>query len=73
VSLPFRKVKGRPKCCVVLTFGLSYQVDHPRITESTEPYPRRWTHHVLIQSADEVDEQIMEWISEAYHFANSKR
>ena len=44
----------------------------PRIVESTEPYPGRWTHHVIIQNADEVDEQVKEWIREAYHFANTK-
>ena len=73
VGLPFRKVKGRPKVCVILTFGLGYKLEHPRIDMAVEPYPRRWTHHVVIQNVDEVDEQIREWIEEAYHFANAKR
>lgn len=73
VWLPIRKMKGRPDIYVVLSFGLSRKLEHPRIVESTEPYPGRWTHHVLIQSKDDVDVQVKEWLSEAYHFANEKR
>jgi len=72
ISLPVRKKKEWPKKCLVLTFGLSRQVIHPRIAISTEPYPQRWTHHVIIQSTDDVDEQLMEWINEAYGFSMVK-
>lgn len=73
VWLPIRKMKGRPDIYVVLSFGLNRKMEDPRIVESTEPYPGRWTHHVLIQSKDDVDDQIKEWLREAYHFANEKR
>jgi len=73
VSLPFRKAKGCPAVYIILTFGLNRRLDHPRIMESVEPYPNRWTHHVIIKSADEIDTEIKEWINEAYHFANEKR
>ena len=69
VSLPIRRIKGWPEKCLILTFGLVHQVIHPRIAVSTEPYPRRWTHHVLIQSEDDIDGQLMEWINEAYGFS----
>ncbi|MCL2544815.1 MAG: DUF5655 domain-containing protein [Clostridia bacterium] len=72
VSLPFRRMKDRPDVYIILTFGLNHRVEHPRIAQSTEPYPGRWTHHVLIQSEDEIDEQMMEWVCEAYHFAMIK-
>ncbi|MFR6217731.1 MAG: DUF5655 domain-containing protein [Enterocloster bolteae] len=36
---------------------------------ATEPYPNRWTHHVIVQSADEIDDKLMGWIREAYEFA----
>ena len=72
VSLPIRRRKGWSDVCIILTFGLSRKVDHPRIDIATEPYPNRWTHHVVIQRTDEVDEQIMNWIKEAYHFAMIK-
>ena len=71
VSLPFRR-KGWPEVCVVLTFGLGRRVEHPRIAEVVEPYPGRWTHHVVVQRADEVDEEVKEWVREAYWFAEGK-
>jgi len=72
VSLPVRKVKNRPAVYIILTFGLCRQISHPRIAVSTEPYPNRWTHHVIIQSADEIDAQVMAWIDEAYYFSLNK-
>jgi len=72
VSLPQRRTMGRPHTGVILTLGLGYRLEDPRVMAATEPYPRRWTHHVLIHSVGDVDAQIKEWLSEAYHFANAK-
>ena len=49
VWLPIRKMKNRPDIYIIVSFGLPYCLDSPRIIESTEPYPNRWTHHVIIQ------------------------
>jgi len=73
VSLPFRKRKGWPEVCVILTFGLGRRVEHPRIVEAVEPYPGRWTHHVIIQDMNEADDEVKEWLREAYWFADGKR
>ena len=73
VSLPFRKIKGSPDSAILLTFGLGRKAEHLRIFMATEPYPGRWTHHVMIKSVEEVDTQVKEWISEAYHFTLTKR
>ena len=72
VWLPPRKIKGRPEVYIILTFGLGDRLEHPRFVESVEPHPGRWTHHVIIQSTEEVDAQIQEWLREAYDFANNK-
>ena len=72
VSLPVRRKKSWPELCIILTFGLGHKLEHPRIAVATEPYPGRWTHHVLIQSPDEIDGQIKEWLREAYHFSMNK-
>ena len=50
VWLPIRKIKNRPDVYIVVSFGLPYRVDSSRIVQSTEPYPNRWTHHVIIQA-----------------------
>ncbi|MDL2288107.1 DUF5655 domain-containing protein [Oscillospiraceae bacterium OttesenSCG-928-F05] len=69
---PTRKIKGRPGLYIVLSFGLGYRLEHPRVVESAEPYPGRFTHHVLIGSAEEMDAQIMTWLKEAYDFSAAK-
>lgn len=72
VWLPIRKMKNRPDIYIIVSFGLSYRLDSPRIAETTEPYPNRWTHHLIIQNRSEVDTELMSWIKEAYYFAVKK-
>ena len=72
-SLPVRRKKGWPEHCLMVTFGLDHQVDLPRIAVATEPYPRRWTHHVLVTGEDEIDGQLLDWLGQAWDFAESKR
>ena len=36
------------------------------------PYPRRWTHHVLLSRPEEVDGQLLDWLREAYVFSQCK-
>ena len=72
VSLPWRKVKGWPEEYLLLSFGLSYRKEHPRIALAVEPYPNRWTHHVVLSSMEEMDLQLLTWIKEAYDFSQYK-
>ena len=70
---PCRKAKERPNVWMTVTFGLSYQKDSPRIDAATEPYPNRWTHHMMVGSEVEIDAELMGWIREAAEFSASKR
>lgn len=72
VWLPIRKMKNRPYIYIIVSFGLPYRLDSPRIIQSTEPYPNRWTHHVIIQDQNEIDTELMGWIKEARNFAVKK-
>lgn len=72
VSLPVRNIKGHSGVYIIITFGLRHQVTDPRIAVSVEPYPNRWTHHVIVQHTDEIDEQLMQWIQAAYDFSMTK-
>lgn len=72
VSLPLRRIKGAPKAYMLVSFGLSYRLDSPRIFQAAQPYPNRWTHHVLVADRAEVDAQLMEWLDEAYQFSAKK-
>ncbi|MDD5907025.1 MAG: DUF5655 domain-containing protein [Clostridia bacterium] len=70
---PCRRAKDRPETWVTVTFGLAIRVDDPRIDVATEPYPNRWTHHVTVSRAEDMDGQLLGWIREAAAFSASKR
>ena len=72
VSLPLRRKKTWPEECLVVTFGLGSRVEDPRIAVAVEPYPRRWTHHVLLSRPEEVDGQLLDWLREAYVYSQCK-
>jgi len=71
--LPARRAKDRPDPYITITLGLNRREDSPRIDQATEPYPGRWTHHLVIGSVEEIDDELMSWVREAYTFAESKR
>ena len=71
--LPARRAKERPETYITVTFGLHYKKGSPRIDAASEPYPNRWIHHMLIASAEEIDDELMGWIKEAAEFSSSKR
>lgn len=71
--LPVRKAGERPDIYIAVTFGLSYRKESLRIDAATEPYPNRWTHHMLISRTEEIDDELMGWIEEAAVFSAGKR
>lgn len=36
---------------------------------AVEPYPGRWTHHILIDAPDQIDAQLLAWLQAAHAFA----
>ena len=72
VSLPLRRIKNTPEVYMLVSFGLSYRLDSLRIFQAVEPYPNRWTHHVLIERSDDIDAQLLEWLDAAYQFSKIK-
>ena len=71
--LPVRKKAQRPDHYITVTLGLNRREGSPRIDQASEPYPGRWTHHLVIGSAEEIDDELMAWVREAYDFAAAKR
>ena len=71
--LPARRAKDRPEDYITVTLGLNRRLDSPRVDKVSEPYPGRWTHHLLIASPEEIDGELMGWAREAAAFAESKR
>ena len=57
---------------ILVSFGPGRREGSMRIRQAVEPYPGRWTHHILVTSPEEMDEELMGWVKEAYWFANTK-
>lgn len=72
-SLPVRHKKDWPAACLLVTFGLEYKLDSPRIAVAVQPYPNRWTHHVVLSDESQIDDELLGWIRQAYDFSQSKR
>lgn len=72
-SIPLRRRRDWPKECLLVSFGLGYCKSSPRIAAATEPYPGRWTHHVVISDERLPDDELTGWLREAWDFAESKR
>lgn len=71
----FTKVKRKaelPERYIVITIGLPAPLESDRVAVKVEPYPGRWTHHIVISKPEELDEELVSWIKEAYAFAEAK-
>lgn len=74
--ISFARVKRKaelPEGYLVITLGLHRPLESERVAVKTEPYPGRWTHHIVVSRAEDLDEELLSWIREAYDFANAKK
>ena len=71
--LPVRKKAQRPDHYITVTLGLNRRLDSPRVDAASEPYPARWTHHLLLSSPEEADDELMAWVREAAASSAAKR
>lgn len=68
VSCPRRKKDSG----IVVSFGLERRETSPRIAMAVEPYPGRWTHHVVVAWEEELDRELFGWLKEAWEFCQRK-
>ena len=71
----FAKVRRKaelPEGYIVITIGLPAPLESDRVAVKVEPYPGRWTHHIVISKPEELDEELVSWIKGAYAFAEAK-
>lgn len=71
----FARVKKKaelPEPYLVITLGLPFPLASPRVPVRTEPYPGRWTNHVLVSAPSELDGEFWEWVGQAYGFSENK-
>lgn len=41
--------------------------------QAAEPYPGRWTHHLVLTDAARIDGELLSWLDAAHQFAQMKR
>ena len=62
--------KQLPPHFLVLTLGLPYPLGSPRIAAKTEAQPNRWTHHIVLGGPDDLDDEQLDRLRQAYEFGN---
>ncbi len=67
-----KKKKELPENWFVLTLGLNYPLESPRVAVKTEPYPGRWTTHIVISTEEDLDDELFGWMDQAWQFAQNK-
>lgn len=70
--LRVKKKSELPDNYFVLTLGLPNPLESDRVAAKTEPYPGRWTTHFVLSSEADLDEELFEWVAQAYEFAKVK-
>ena len=71
----FLRVKRKaelPGSWFILSLGLPYALESPRVAAKVEPYPGRWTTHIVLSDPSELDAELLAWVEQAYAFAESK-
>ena len=71
----FLRVKRKaelPASWFTLTLGLPYSLESPRVAAKVEPYPGRWTTHIVLSDPTALDAELFSWVDQAYTFAESK-
>ena len=72
----FARVKRKaelPEGYLVITLGLPAPLESARVAVKAEPYPGRWTHHIVVSGKEGLDGELRAWVREAYAFAEAKR
>ena len=64
-----RRKAELPRPWLTLTLGLPYPLASDRVAVKTEVRPGRWTMHLVLGSEEELDEELMGWLEEAYAFS----
>jgi hypothetical protein len=49
-----------------IIFSMHSRISHERIIKITEPHTGCFSHHVLIKTGDDINEQLISWLKDAY-------
>lgn len=68
-----RRKAELPAEWITLTLGLPTPPDSPRVAVRVRTGPGRWTCHIVISRPEELDDELFSWVTQAWHFAETKR
>ena len=63
--IPDRYLHGK-HAPLVLTLRFRYRDPSPRWKEIVEPYPGRFTHHLELDSAADIDDEVITWLQASW-------
>jgi hypothetical protein len=63
--MPSKYLRGRI-APLVLTFSFRKRNESPRWKEIVKPYPGRFTHHLELYSIKDIDDEVREWLRQAW-------
>ena len=70
--LRVKRKKELPDPYLVITLGLPEPLTSGRAAVQTEPYPGRWTVHIVIGRPEEIDAELVSRVQQAYDFSEAK-
>jgi len=65
VWIPAKYLHGKT-APLVLTLSLPHRDTSPRWKEVIEPHPGRFTHHLELYNASDIDDQVITWLIDAW-------
>lgn len=65
VWMPGKYLRGKPTP-LVLTLSLHSRDASPRWKEIVEPSPGRFTHHLELYSINDIDDEVRDWLWDAW-------
>lgn len=70
--LAVKRKREMPLVYITLTLGLDRPLENPAPAVAVEPYPGRWTNHIVISDTSQVDKRLIKRIKQAADFAAAK-
>lgn len=61
-----QKIVNRNKDSLTVTFLSNHRITNAQITEAVETKKGTWTNHVIVNSNKEINQKLLNWISESY-------
>ena len=66
---PVGRAQDRPRPFLTLSLCLPERLEGPRVAAAVEPYPGRWTIHILLGRPEDADGELTDWLRMAAVFA----